>query len=92
MKGMKKVFSAVLFSILLIGVGGCGSSEPCADCGNTPTKAYKNTSTGENEYYCEKCASDCAFSSKKATKHYTSAAGIIIFACNDCYKDIMENQ
>lgn len=81
---------AVLLLVASLGVfGACGASQPCEGCGDTPTKGYRNTSTGEDEYYCKKCASDCAFCSNKATKHYTSLLGIV-FVCKDCYKDIQD--
>ena len=68
----------------------CLSSEPCESCGDTPTKGYKNDYSGEKEYYCSDCSSDCAFCSNKAKHHYTSGLEIIIFACDDCYKEIQE--
>lgn len=87
---MKKIVAMLMLVGLISVMAACGSSEPCNSCGETPTKAYENTVSGEKEYYCEACSSDCAFCSGEATKHYTSAAGLIIFACSDCYEEIQE--
>lgn len=80
-----------LFVFAMIGMfSACGLSESCVSCGETPTKGYKNNYSGEKEYYCSECSSDCVFCAGEATEYYTSALGIIIFACDDCYKDIQE--
>lgn len=68
----------------------CGSKEPCESCGQTPTNDYKNEVTGEKEYYCEDCSSDCAFCSKEADKYYTSGVGLLMFVCDECYDEIEE--
>jgi len=73
---------------LALTTASCGSSQPCDSCGATPTRSYKNVYTGEKEYYCKNCSSDCAFCSEKATKHYASGLGRIVFVCNDCYEYI----
>lgn len=84
-----QIFSVLLLLLMLIGITACGgSSEPCQNCKSTPTTAYKNDYTGEKEYYCKDCASDCAFCTNTATKHYTTSVGQIVFACDDCYKEI----
>lgn len=54
-----------------------------------PTKGYENTATGEKEYYCSKCTSECMWCQKReATKHYTSNGGSIMFVCDKCYEDL----
>lgn len=81
----------LLIGMLLIGtMSACGSSEPCNSCGSTPTKGYKNEYTSKNEYYCSDCSSDCAFCGERASKHYTSMMGMMIFACDSCYKDVQD--
>lgn len=90
MNSVKRAISILLAVAMLAMLSACGSSEPCKSCGNTPTKAYTNNYSGEKEYYCSKCSSDCAFCSNTATKHYTSGLGIIIFACDKCYKEIQD--
>lgn len=87
---LKRVVSTLLIVALLGLLSACGSSEPCDSCGKTPTKGYTNNYSGNKEYYCSDCSSDCAFCSNKATKHYTSGLGMIIFVCDDCYKEIQE--
>ncbi len=87
---LKRTIAMLVFIALIFTLSACGSSEPCVSCGQTPTKAYKNEYTGENEYYCADCSSECFFCSGKATKHYTSGLGIIVFVCDDCYKGIQE--
>ncbi len=87
----RHIFSMMALALLTLTLlSGCGSSEPCSGCNSTPTKAYENAYTEEKEYYCESCSSDCAFCSEKATNHYTSGLGLIIFACDDCYEEIQE--
>ena len=88
----RRIGTAMAAGTMILGIlSACGtSSEPCEDCGDSPTRAYKNEATGENEYYCEDCASDCAFCSGTATRHYTSGLRAIVFVCDDCYKEIQE--
>lgn len=90
MNSLKRAFSILIVVAMLAMLSACGSSEPCESCGNTPTKAYTNNYSGEKEYYCSDCSSDCAFCSDKASEHYTSGLGMIIFACDDCYEEIQE--
>lgn len=87
---LKRIISILIVGIMLVALSACGSSEPCESCGDTPTKGYTNNYSGEKEYYCADCSSDCAFCSDKATEHYTSGLGIVIFACDDCYKEIQD--
>lgn len=90
MNCLKRIISILIVLAMLCALSACGSSEPCESCRATPTKGYKNEYTGEKDYYCSNCSSDCAFCSDKATTHYTSAIGMIIFVCNDCYKEIQD--
>ena len=83
---MKKIFEMLILIAMVLLLSAC-SSTPCEDCGNTPTKAYKNDNSGENEYYCKECASDCNLCSDEAEKHYTGGGGIV-FICNDCYEEL----
>ncbi len=87
---LKCILAALIAAIMMLGtLTACGgSNEPCQSCGSTPAKGYKNEYTNETEYYCEECSSDCAFCSNKATKHYTSGVGLIVFVCDDCYEYI----
>ncbi len=82
---------ALLIFAAMLCLTGCMSNEPCDSCGHTPSKGYKNESTGKTEYYCQACSSDCAFCSKKATRHYTSGLGRIIFVCDDHYDYVMNH-
>lgn len=84
-KPKSKIVCILMALLLSICIAACSSSKPCDGCGRTPTKAYTNTSTGEKEYYCKSCSSDCAFCRKDATKHYTSGLGRVLFVCDDCY-------
>ncbi len=90
MNSLKRAFSILIVVAMLAMLSACGSSEPCESCGDSPTKAYTNDYSGEKEYYCSDCSSDCAFCSDKASEHYTSGLGMIIFACDDCYEEIQE--
>ncbi len=90
MNCLKRIMSILIVVVMLGALSACGSSKPCESCGDTPTKGYKNDYSGEKEYYCSDCSSDCAFCSNKAKHHYTSGLGIIIFVCDDCYKEIQE--
>lgn len=94
MKRRYKHFAALLVgaAIITICFSACGSLNPCEKCGGTPTKGYKNTSTGEKDYYCEKCTSECMWcQDRKATKHYTNALGTIMFVCDECYENLHTN-
>lgn len=33
----------------------------------------------------------CIWCNKKATKHYENALGMIVFVCNDCYKEVVND-
>jgi len=90
MNSLKRAFSILIVVAMLAMLSACGSSEPCETCGDSPTKAYTNDYSGEKEYYCSDCSSECAFCSDKASEHYTSGLGMIIFACDDCYEEIQE--
>lgn len=90
MNSLKRAFSILIVIAMLAMLSACGSSEPCESCGDSPTKAYTNNYSGEKEHYCSDCSSDCAFCSDKASEHYTSGLGMIIFACDDCYEEIQE--
>lgn len=85
-----KIYGLVMLILTSVFLTACGSSEPCDRCGTSPTKSYKNDYTGENEYYCSDCSSNCEFCGQTAIKHYTSGLGLVIFACDDCYQEIME--
>ena len=87
-KFIKRSFFFISVIVLLTILTACGSSAPCESCGDTPTKGYMNSYHKEKEYYCKDCSSNCEFCSDKATEHYTSGFGIIVFACDDCYKEI----
>ena len=87
---LKRTIAMLAVVASILSLSACSSSTPCKSCGKTPTKAYKNEYSGEKEYYCTNCSSDCAFCSEKATMHYTSGLGILIFACKDCYKQIQD--
>lgn len=88
MNSLKRAISILITLAMLTMLFSCGSSEPCESCGKSPTKAYMNKYHNEKEYYCSGCSSYCDFCSDKATEHYTSALGTIIFACEDCYEKI----
>ena len=89
---LKKAVALLMSALVMGAFSSCGSSQPCENCDSTPTRGYTNEQTGEIEYYCERCSSDCAFcSDRSATTHYTSAAGIIIFACEECYARMLES-
>lgn len=91
MNNLKRIIPIVLAIMMIVGtLSACGPSQTCESCGKTPTKGYLNEYSAEKEYYCSGCSSDCAFCSNKATKHYTSGLGMIVFACNDCYKEIQD--
>lgn len=87
---MKRFICIIMMLCLMtIFFAACGATNiPCESCNSTPTKPFKNDYTGENEYYCDSCSSDCAFCSNEATTHYTSALGVIVFVCDDCKEEI----
>lgn len=86
---LKRGFAVLIAVVMIFAIlSACGSSELCSDCRSTPTKGYDNKYTGEKDYYCKECASDCAFCSGKATEYYTSGLGGIVFVCDECYEEI----
>lgn len=86
----KHIASVLVIAVILFGFAACGSSNPCESCQDTPTKGYTNKYSGEKEYYCADCSSECAFCSEKATEHYTSSLGSIVFVCKECYQEILD--
>ncbi len=87
-KGLIRIMAAFMLAAALLGVL-CGCSlKPCEECGDKPTKAFLNKYYDEKEYYCKRHYSVCDFCSEKATEHYTSGLGTIVFVCKDCYRDI----
>lgn len=88
MNRLKRAISILITVAMFAMLFSCSSSKSCESCGESPTKAYTNSYSGEKEYYCSDCSSYCDFCSDKATKYYTSALGMIIFVCKDCYEEI----
>ncbi len=98
-KSMKKVVFGTLCSLLMAVSCGCSmlgggytSDEPCAWCGNTPTKKFE-TSKGEDCYVCEEHTHECGICGKnfdKELKHYTNMLDLEMFVCDDCYDDVQE--
>lgn len=89
-KFLKRIIVMILAATTLITVSACGSSVPCELCDATPTKGYKVKGSNEKHYVCSECSSECFWCSDRASKHYMSGLGVIIFVCNDCYKEIVE--
>lgn len=85
---MKRILCFLIVGVMLASLVACSSSEPCELCGEAPTRGYKVDGTDEKQYYCSACSSECFFCGEKATKHYTSMAGIIVFACDECYEEM----
>lgn len=85
---LKKIISTLsilCLSVFLLTACGATVDEPCAYCGNSPSKEYKK-SDGTAFYVCEDCSSECMIcGDKKASKKYESLLGIV-FVCDDCYK------
>ena len=102
-KSMKKAVLGIVCAVFLmmsagcsavssITVGGYTSDEPCAWCGETPTKEFK-TSGGDPCYICEEHTHECGVCGKnfdKELNHYTNLMGIETFVCDDCYQDVQD--
>ena len=87
MENKKKVIAVVLIvAVILLLFSRC-SLMPCEDCGDVPTRGYKNESSGKREFYCSDCSSECYLCDNDADKHYTGGIGII-FICNRCYNEL----
>lgn len=91
-----KVFFIIMAVYMMIVCSSCSvgylSDEPCAWCGNTPTKQISSENTEvEAKYYCKECVSDCMFCSETATNHYTNLLELEVFVCGDCYGDATGN-
>ena len=79
---------AALFLTLCLSAcsGGYTAQEPCAYCGDTPTKEY-TTDTGDPCYVCETHSTTCAICNEPtATRHFTNGFGFETFICEDCYE------
>lgn len=70
------------------------SDDACMYCGSTPSRIYEGKNGGGmsvTSHVCDKCASKCAFCGEKATKHYTAMLGNEMFACDDCYQNMVNS-
>lgn len=85
---MKNAFALLTAVALMLSLVSCGSSQPCHDCGRVPTKGYKNNYTGETEYYCSVCSSDCEMCSSTSAKHPVTLFGQVVFLCDDCDEEL----
>ena len=85
---MKNAMRLLVLVMLVIALAGC-SSNPCENCNDTPTKGFRNESSGEKEYYCDDCSSECDLCGDDVFKHYTSGAGVR-FVCKDCYEELKD--
>lgn len=84
-----KIKIALLIALISINLCACGLFEACENCGKTPTRAFMNNATNENEYYCKDCSSMCWICRETANHYYTSGFEEIVFVCDDCYEYIM---
>lgn len=88
---MKKLIVTICAIVLAFILVGCSNTVnvPCDYCDRTPSIAYKTKSGYGDAHVCTKCSSTCMIcDEKKATKHYENAFGMIVFVCNDCYKEV----
>lgn len=83
----RKTLAALCAALFVVSLTACGSSEPCENCGRTPTKAYHNEYTDETEYYCSSCSSECDFCSSHEASRSDTMLGQVVFICDDCYED-----
>ena len=83
---MKKLTVLALLCAMAVGMTACGFAK-CEDCGEMGAKGYK--SPNGTEYFCDRCADDCAFCGDDAKYCYESLLGTI-FVCKDCYEYILE--
>ena len=83
---LKRILCLLLALSMVLALVACGSSVPCENCGDTPTKGYKHSSD-QKLYYCSDCSSECVFCGDRATEHYSSLLGVM-FVCKDCYREI----
>ena len=102
-KSMKKVILGTVCAVFLVMSTGCSavssitggeytSDEPCAWCGETPTKEFE-TSNGTASYVCEEHTHECSVCGKKSDKelkHYTNLVDVERFVCDECYQDVQE--
>ena len=61
----------------------------CWSCGQEADYIF-NYQNGESCGICLQCASKCVWCGEPATKHYHTIADIEVFACDDCYEDILD--
>ena len=79
----------MLLAIMSLCLIGCSSvvDEPCDWCGSKPSVAYKNSDDAES-YVCKECSSICMICGDKKAKHQSeNLLGMVMFVCDDCYKD-----
>lgn len=86
----KSVFVGVAFVILVLFViikMPHMVDKPCNWCDHRPSMEYK-ISDGSKAYIYKNCSKNCALCYKKAKKYYENMLGIVVFVCDDCYKQV----
>ena len=69
--------------------------EPCDYCRKSPSVKYRlsilNDSGRSAAYVCDRCSRRCLYCGDRATKHYESAAGMMVFTCSSCYRGLRDS-
>ena len=92
----KAIFAAIVFAaavsamVLYLVLNKWAVDMPCDWCRKRPSVAFE-TSDGSEAYVCRDCMKTCMICEKKrAVKHYENLAGMIVFVCEDCYREISQ--
>ena len=86
------VFAAALIAMVLyLVLNRWAVDMPCDWCRKRPSVAFE-TSQGSKAYVCRNCMKICMICEKnRAVKHYENYAGMIVFACEDCYREMSQD-
>lgn len=97
LKGFQKKYVAILAAVITCGIiliaifSNRPVNSPCDWCHRIPSVEFK-TSDGSKAYVCKECMKRCMIcSNKRATHHYENYFGMIVFVCDDCYREVKSN-
>ena len=88
--GIAAAAAAVIIGIFAVRTSGRTVDKPCDWCGSSPSVAYTVTNDSDGIcYVCRECSRTCMMcGSRRASKHFETLYGMIMFVCDDCSQKI----